>query len=58
MRKNPPFFPAPSRERHNQQGGKAAWTYTGAGSDTLNGNITEGEVALIRDSANPIGSIP
>lgn len=34
--------------------GKAAWTYTGAGSDTLNLNITEGEVALIRDSANPI----
>lgn len=34
--------------------GKAAWTYTGAGSNTLNLNITEGEVALIRDSADPI----
>lgn len=34
--------------------GKAAWTYTGAGSNTLNLNITEGEVALIRDSANPV----
>ena len=33
---------------------KAAWTDTGAGSDTLNLNSTEGEVALIRDSANPI----
>ncbi|WP_302016058.1 autotransporter domain-containing protein [uncultured Akkermansia sp.] len=34
--------------------GKAAWTYTGAGLNTLNLNITEGEVALIRDSANPV----
>lgn len=34
--------------------GKAAWTYTGAGSSTLNLNVTEGEVALIRDSVNPV----
>lgn len=34
--------------------GQAGWTYTGAGSTTLNLNITEGGVSLIRDSANPI----
>lgn len=34
--------------------GTAAWTYTGAGSSTLNLNVTEGEVALIRDAANPV----
>ena len=34
--------------------GQAGWTYTGAGSNTLNLNITEGEVSLVRDSASPI----
>lgn len=34
--------------------GNASWTYTGAGSATLNLNITGGEVSLIRDSGSPV----
>lgn len=34
--------------------GTASWTYTGAGSHTLNMNITGGEVALIRDTAEAV----